>query len=273
MTLQDALRQAAAQGVPRLDAQLLLGHLLGRPREWLIAHDTDLLSPEQAQAFGKLCAQRADDVPLAYLVGHKEFHGLRLAVSPATLVPRPDTEALVEWALEPLGVPPTGAVLDLGTGSGCIALALKSSRPTWTLTAIDQSADAIHQARANGAHLGLPVEWLTGSWFEPVLGRRFDLILSNPPYIAEADPHLEALRHEPQSALTSGLDGLDDLRSLVAQAPHHLNPGGWLLLEHGHDQAEAVAELLRQAGFHDIQHRTDLSGIRRCTGGRGPSGR
>lgn len=267
-TVAEALRQAARLGVARLDAQLLLGHLLGQPREWLIAHDTDPLDTDLAQRYLQLLAQRADDMPLAYLVGHKEFHGLQLAVGPATLVPRPDTETLVEWALDALPADAGLSVLDLGTGSGCIALALKAARPQWQVCAVDRSAEALAVARGNGERLGLALECLQGSWFEPLSGRCFDLIVSNPPYIAAADSHLAALRHEPRSALVSGADGLDDLRALIAAAPVHLKPGAALLLEHGHDQADAVAALLRDQGFHGISHRLDLGGHRRCTGGR-----
>lgn len=268
MRIDEALRQAALQGVARLDAQLLLAHLLERPREWLIANDDQALGAELAQRYQSLLTQRADEVPLAYLVGHKEFHGLQLAVDPATLVPRPDTETLVEWALESL--PPHAGlrVLDLGTGSGCIALALKAERPQWQVSAVDRSAAALATARGNGERLGLAVEWLEGSWFAPLAGRRFDLIVSNPPYIATADPHLAALRHEPLSALASGADGLDDLRALIAAAPAHLQAGAALLFEHGHDQADTVAELLRSHGFQGVAHRQDLAGHRRCTGGR-----
>ena len=267
-TLAQALRQAASAGLERLDAQLLLGHVLERPRAWLIAHDGDVLTPEQAQAYQALVSRRATGEPVAYLLGHKEFHGLNLTVSPATLVPRPDTETLVDWALEVLGTQPEARVLDLGTGSGCIALALKAARPGWHVTAVDRSPAALAVARANGERLGLAVNWLQGSWLEPVTGQPFDLIVSNPPYIASADPHLEALRHEPLSALAAGADGLDDLRALAQAAPPHLRPGAWLLFEHGHDQADAVAALLAQAGLGEIAHRRDLGGHRRCTGGR-----
>jgi release factor glutamine methyltransferase len=215
-------------------------------------------------------SRRAAGEPVAYLLGHKEFHGLNLAVNPATLVPRPDTETLVEWALDCLKGHRNARVLDLGTGSGCIALALKAARPDCELTAVDRSLEALAVARANGERLGLAVEWLQGSWLAPLVGRQFDLIVSNPPYIASADPHLDALRHEPLSALASGADGLDDLRALCAAAPQHLSPGAWLLFEHGFDQADAVAGLLRQAGLEAVDHRLDLAGHRRCSGGRRP---
>ncbi|MBB5203344.1 release factor glutamine methyltransferase [Inhella inkyongensis] len=267
-TLAQALRQAAGAGLERLDAQLLLGHVLDRPRAWLIAHDDDTLTAEQALAYQTIVSRRAAGEPVAYLLGHKEFHGLNLAVSPATLVPRPDTETLVDWALEVLAPQTQARVLDLGTGSGCIALALKAARPNWSVFAVDRSPEALAVARANGERLGLAVNWLQGSWLEPVAGQQFDLIVSNPPYIASADPHLEALRHEPLSALASGADGLEDLRQLAQAAPPHLPPGGWLLFEHGYDQADAVAALLTQAGLENVSHRQDLAGHRRCTGGR-----
>lgn len=273
-TISQALQAAHAQGLDRLDAQLLMGHVLGRDRAWLIAHDGDPLPDAQAQSFAGLCARRAAGEPLAYLVGEREFHGLTLQVSPAVLVPRPDTETLVDWALEVLAGDladrPAPSVVDLGTGSGAIALAVAHRHAAARVEAVDTSLAALEVARANGQRLGLPVVWHLGSWFEPLAGRRFDLILSNPPYIAADDPHLAALRHEPTQALTPGGDGLDSLRWLAAQAPAHLQPGGWLLLEHGWDQADPVAEMLRDAGFAAVSHRRDLAGHRRCTGARWP---
>ena len=271
VTLADALRQARAQGVDKLDAQLLLSHLLERPRTWLLAHDDTVLDAAQLDRWQTLVAQRADAVPLAYLTGWHEFHGLPLQVSPAVLDPRPDTETLVDWALDTLRATDVGAprVADLGTGSGAVALALRHSWPAAAVTAVDLSADALAVAYANGQRLGLAVDWRQGDWFGALQpGERFDLIASNPPYIAEGDAHLPALRHEPALALTSGADGLDAIRHLVAHAPDHLRPGGWLLLEHGHDQGEAVAALLRQRGFSAVQPRHDLAGHVRCTGGQ-----
>lgn len=273
-TISQALQAAHAQGLDRLDTQLLMGHVLGRARAWLIAHDGDPLPDAQAQSFASLCARRAAGEPLAYLVGEREFHGLTLQVSPAVLVPRPDTETLVDWALEVLAGDladrPAPSVVDLGTGSGAIALAVAHRHAAARVEAVDTSLAALEVARANGQRLGLPVVWHLGSWFEPLAGRRFDLVLSNPPYIAADDPHLAALRHEPTQALTPGGDGLDSLRWLTAQAPAHLQPGGWLLLEHGWDQADPVAAMLRDAGFVAVSHRRDLGGHRRCTGGRLP---
>lgn len=268
-SLAEALSQARVLGVERLDAQLLLAHLLDCSRGWLIAHDDAVLGPEQAGAWTQMLRQRADGVPLAYLTGRHEFHGLDLDVTPAVLDPRPDTETLVDWALELLASHPhpTPQVVDLGTGSGAIALALRCRSTAHTAVwAIDVSPEALDVARSNGERLGLPVHWLQGSWFEPLIGQRFDMIVSNPPYIAEGDPHLPALRHEPLLALTSGPDGLDAIRHIVEQAPDHLLPAGWLLLEHGHDQGPAVAGLLQTRGFRHITHRHDLAGHCRCTG-------
>lgn len=267
-TVAAALRAARAAGVDRLDARLLLGHALGRSPGWLLAHDDAALDAAQQARYAELLARRAAGEPVAYLLGTKEFFGLELAVSPDVLVPRPDTETLVEWALERL--PPDGSarVLDLGTGSGAIALALARHRPRARVAAVDASAAALAVAAANGRRLGLPVEWLHGDWFAPAAGRRFALVVSNPPYVAQRDPHLAALAHEPRAALASGPEGLDALREIVRAAPGHLDPGGWLLLEHGHDQAPAVAGLLAAAGFTEIASRRDLAGQWRCTGGR-----
>jgi release factor glutamine methyltransferase len=274
MTLAQALAQASTEGVDRLDAQLLLGHLLGQSRGWLIAHDDDELSQETASAFKTLCARRAAGEPFAYLVGEREFHGLSLQVSPAVLVPRPDTETLVDWALEllagELAHRPWPEVIDLGTGSGAIALALKHRHPAARVSAVDLSAEALAVARGNAQRLGLAVDFHAGSWWQPLAGRRFDLVVSNPPYIAGADPHLAALTHEPTLALTPGGDGLDAIRTIVDGSPAHLPPGGWLLLEHGWDQASAVAALLQAAGFETVSTRTDLGGRDRCTGARRP---
>lgn len=272
MEIRQALAAASsALGLERLDAQLLLLHALGRPqndRAWLLAHDTDALEEETQMRFIQLSRRRAAGVPLAYLTGTREFHGLPLQVDARVLDPRPDTETLVDWALELL--PPSGSVIDLGTGSGAIALALRHARPDAQVSAVDASADALAVARANAQNLKLDVRFQQGDWLAGIDGR-FDLIVSNPPYIAEGDPHLDQLSHEPAVALTSGPDGLGAIRTIVAQAPQRLLPGGWLLLEHGWDQADAVRLRLRQAGFTDVQSRCDLAGIERCSGGRLPS--
>jgi release factor glutamine methyltransferase len=259
--------------VERLDAQLLLAHLTGRPRAWLLAHDEAELDAAQAAAWQAGLARRAAGEPLAYIVGQVEFCGLALAVSPAVLVPRPETEDLVRWARECLASAPSREVVDLGTGSGAIAIALALTpgvaRPQ--VTATDASASALAVAQRNDQRHGAGLQLLQGDWWAPLAGRRFGLALANPPYVVEGDPHLAALAHEPVSALTAGRDGLDDLRQLVAGAPAHLLPGGWLLLEHGHDQSAAVAALLGAAGFVDVTTRTDLAGLPRCTGGRLPA--
>lgn len=273
-TLAQALLEAQSHGLDRLDAQLLLLHALGKPaieRAWLLAHDTDQL-PASAQAcFDALVQRRAGGEPLAYITGHKEFFGLDLRVDGRVLVPRPDTETLVEWALEMLAQTSSGsaplAVLDLGTGSGAIALALKATQPALEVSATDASAQALVVARANAQRLKLEVQFAQGSWFDAAPGR-YHAIVSNPPYVAAQDRHLEALRHEPMRALTSGVEGLDDIRHIIGEAPAHLHPAGWLLLEHGYNQAEAVRDLLLRAGFVNVQSRCDLSGTLRCSGGQ-----
>jgi len=269
VTLVQALRSAAALGLDRLDAQLLLLHIIGRStqeRAWLMAHDTDVLSADAWQAYIALCHRRAADEPVAYLLGEKEFHGLRLHVDARVLVPRPDTETLVDWALQLIADLRAPRLLDLGTGSGAIALALQHARPDATVDAVDASADALDVARANAGQLNLPVHFFQGDWLDGA-GSNYQLIASNPPYIAAGDTHLPALRHEPLQALVAGPDGLDDLRRIVQDAPPHLAEGGWLCLEHGHDQAPAVHALLLARGFDNVQSRDDLAGIARCSGG------
>lgn len=270
MNVTQALAAGAALGLERLDAQLLLLRALGRSetdRGWLLAHDTDEV-PASAQArFLETCERRASGEPLAYIVGHKEFHGLDLQVDARVLVPRPDTETLVDWAIEVVQELETPRVVDLGTGSGAIALAIKNACPRALVQATDLSAGALEVARSNAARHGLDVNFHRASWLEGVPGP-FDLIVTNPPYIAAGDEHLAALRHEPAAALISGADGLDAIRAIVAHAPSRLAEGGWLMLEHGWDQAPRVRELLRAAGFGWIASRRDLAGIERCTGGR-----
>ncbi len=272
MTVAALLTQARALGLERLDATLLLGHRLGVGRAWLLAHDDAAVPEAQAAGFLADCAQRLRGVPVAYLVGEREFHGLALRVTPAVLVPRPDTETLVDWALEwlqgPLADRAAPAVLDLGTGSGAIALAVARTCPRARVCAVDRSAEALAVARDNGRRLGLAVEWLQGDWYAPLAGRRFDLIVSNPPYIDADDPHLTALHAEPLQALSPGPDGLSALRHLAAGAAAHLAPGGALLLEHGHTQGAAVRELVGHAGLLALGTRPDLAGRERCTGGR-----
>jgi release factor glutamine methyltransferase len=213
--------------------------------------------------------RRTGGEPLGYITGQQAFYGLELAVDARVLVPRPDTETLVDWTLAALADTPQARILDLGTGSGAIALALKHTRPDWQVHAVDASTEALAVAQANAQRLGLVVAFSQGSWLTQVQGR-FHAIVSNPPYIAAQDPHLAALTHEPLAALASGAQGLDDLRSIVLQAPVHLHSGGWLLLEHGYDQATAVRALLTAAGLAQVQSRRDLAGIERCSGGQWP---
>ena len=272
-TLAESLQRAQTLGLARVDAQALHLHALGREthdRAWLLAHDRDELSADMMARLDKLFQRRLAGEPVAYITGFKEFFGLRLQVDARVLDPRPDTETLVEWALEllPMGTP--ARVLDLGTGSGAVALALQHERPTSQVTAVDASANALAVAQANALRLNLPVQFVQSHWMEAIAGP-FELLVSNPPYVADADPHLTALTHEPLQALTSGPDGLADLRQIIAQAPSHLAPGGWLLLEHGWDQANAVRNLLRSAGFEKVQSRQDLAGIERCSGGALPT--
>lgn len=276
-TLRSTLDRLRRDGLERIDAQMLLLLALARDpndRAWLLAHDGDLLDTQAMARLEALLQRRQQGEPMAYLRGDQEFFGLTLRVDPRVLVPRADTETLVSWALQRLKeMPDSAQVLDLGTGSGAIALAIKSHHPCASVTATDASTGALAVAQDNAARLGLAVAFHHGRWFDAVPGARYDLIVSNPPYIAESDPHLTALGHEPGTALTAGADGLDDLLRIVGAAPCALNPGGWLLLEHGHDQAEAVRKLLRQAGFEGVQSRTDLAGIERCSGGQWPQRR
>ena len=271
MRIRDALERARWLGVDRLDAQLLLARLFGRQRAWLLAHDDEPLDEAQAAAWRAQLSRRAAGEPLAYVIGHAEFRGLDLQVSPAVLVPRPETELLVEWALELLPIGAADEVVDLGTGSGAIAIALQHERPRVRITATDASADALAVARANAARHAPDVAFALGDWWQAVAGRRFALALSNPPYVAGDDPHLRALGHEPRSALTPEGDGLAALRRIVDEAPGHLQPGAWLLLEHGHDQPAAVQQLLAGRGFVTTSTRADLAGLPRCSGGRWPS--
>lgn len=254
----------------RRDAQVLLGFALGVSRAWLTTHPDQAADPEAAAKFQSLVALRASGHPVAYLVGLKEFYRLPLRVTSAVLIPRPETEELVEAALERLPKGETSKVVDLGTGSGCIAIAIARERPAAQVTAVDISSPALALARENAGALDVEVEFLEGDWFSALGGRRFDLIVANPPYVASDDPHLGLgdLRFEPRAALAAGRDGLTDLRRIVGAAPKHLRPGGWLLLEHGYAQAGACRDLLYDAGFAELVFRADIAGLPRIAGGR-----
>ena len=268
--IADVLRAARGR-VDAADAELLLAHVLGASRGWLFAHGDEPLGTDARARFDALLARRQAGEPVAYLTGRQGFWSLDLAVTPATLVPRPETELLVELALERLHPDLPLRLADLGTGSGAIALAIAHERPRARVVATDASDAALAVAAGNAARNGIAnVEFRGGDWYGPLRGERFDLLASNPPYIALGDPHLGEgdLRFEPPSALSSGMDGLDAIRTIVAGAPAHLHAGGWLLLEHGWTQGEAVRALMQAAGFTDVLTAQDLEGRDRVTLGR-----
>lgn len=254
----------------RLEARILGSHTWSVDPAWLIAHGTDPIPPARSDAFHALVAQRLDGHPIAYLIGTREFYGRPFRVSPDVLIPRPDTELLVDLALKRLPHDRPMDILDLGTGSGCIAVTLALECPRARVTATDRSTPALAMAQWNALSLATPVAFLISDWFTALEGQRFDLIVSNPPYIATTDHHLTQgdVRYEPMTALTAGHDGLDDLRRVIDGARRHLKPGGWILLEHGHDQAAAVRGLLERNSFQVIQSWTDLAGIPRVSGGK-----
>ena len=274
-TLDDLIRDS---GLPRAEARRLLASLTGQPLTWFMAHGDDPADPDTTACFQALAERRRAGEPLAYLLGQQEFYGRPFAVSPAVLIPRADTETLVETALEQLlllrqqrrAVPLS--LLELGTGSGIIAITLALEAPDTEVHAVERSPEALAVAQQNAKALGADrIHWHPGSWWQALASpRRFDLIVSNPPYIAANDHHLQQgdLRFEPPQALAAGPDGLDDLRIIIGGAPAHLNPGGWLLLEHGYDQEAPVQTLLRDAGFADVFTRRDLAGQPRVSGGR-----
>lgn len=272
--LQDAIAVLeGASPTARLDAEILLCGIIGRERTWLRTFPEALVDEDKAQQFQALVARRRAGEPVAYLTGKRGFWTLDLAVGPQTLIPRPDTELLVEAALALGGTAPGLQVLDLGTGSGAIALALAAERPGWQVTAVDFSPGALAMAEANAESHDLKnVRFLQSNWFEAVAGQQFGLIVSNPPYIAANDPHLSAgdLRFEPLTALVSGEDGLNDIRRIVAQAPAYLATPGWLAFEHGYDQGEACRQLLAEQGFAEVETRRDLGDQERVTLGRWP---
>jgi release factor glutamine methyltransferase len=261
----------AMSGLNPLEAKLLLAHVLGRDRAWLAAHGDAALTGEQARAFDTLARRRHDGEPIAYLTGRREFFGLDLEITPDVLIPRPETELLVELALGWLASDAAARVLDLGCGSGAVALAIAHERPRSSVLGADVSAAAIALARRNAERLGVAnATFVESDWFAGVPREHFALIVANPPYVAEDDPHLQQgdLRYEPASALSPGGDGLDALRAIIAAAPGYLVPGAALALEHGHDQASAVQTLLREAGFVAIASARDLAGIPRVAYGR-----
>ena len=281
MTVVEVLRAAAtrlgsASASPRLDAEVLLAHVLKKPRGGLLAGSDESLPENAAAQFNALLLRRLQGEPVAYLIGHWEFWSLPLKITPEVLVPRPETELLVQWSLEISRASHLQHIADLGTGSGAIAFALAKELPGAHVIAVDRSAGALALARANGAALRLANVVFFQEDFAAffadtgVQGGMFDLIVSNPPYIAEGDPHLRNLVHEPSGALMAGADGLASLRVIVAGALARLKAGGWLLVEHGWEQAAAVRELMQHSGLERIETRRDLAGLERATGGRAP---
>jgi release factor glutamine methyltransferase len=259
----------AQSGLPPLEARLLAGRVLGKNSAWLIAHADEPASSETGEAFAALAGRRGRGEPIAYILGEREFHGLEFRVAPAVLIPRPETELLVDLALARIFEHAAVRVLDLGTGSGAIAVALAKERPQALLTAVDVDYAALGVARENASRHGVRVRFYCGDWFGALAGETFDLIVSNPPYVAAGDPHLAMgdVRFEPQRALAGGADGLDCIRVIVAKSGAHLHPGAWLLFEHGYDQAEACRALLDAEGYREVQSWPDLAGIARVSGG------
>ncbi|HEU4708266.1 MAG TPA: peptide chain release factor N(5)-glutamine methyltransferase [Methylophilaceae bacterium] len=290
--MQEAQAQlSAALTLPsneaRLEAQILLQHCLDVNRAWLIAHENDAMEANNHAEFEAMLKRRLAGEPIAYILGKREFYGLEFKVTPDTLIPRPDTETLVEAALERIPNDQLCRVLDLGTGTGAIAIAIAKHRPHAQVTAVDQSSATLAVAEENARNLLAPhsserirqegegiqvanLRLLQSDWFSALASETFDVIVSNPPYVAEHDPHLQQgdLRFEPMTALSAGKDGLDDIRRIIQQAPKHLAPGGWLMLEHGYDQADRVSALLSDSGFVSVNSAADLGGILRVTYGK-----
>jgi release factor glutamine methyltransferase len=261
LTVAEALR---SDGLEPCETRLLLAAATGFSEAAVLAFPERALPAEAAARFTDFAARRRRGEPVAYILGRQEFYGLPLAVNPAVLIPRPETELLVDLALQR----DFSSAVDWGTGSGAIALAIKKHRPDARVVGVEASAAALEVAKRNGVALGLDIEWRHGRWCAPLSGERFDLIVSNPPYVAAGDPHLAALRYEPANALVSGADGLDAIREIVAAAPAHLADGGWLLLEHGMGQDGAVRGLLKQAGLEEARTWPDLAGIPRVSGAK-----
>ena len=264
-------RALAASGLVPFEAKILLGHVLRRNLAWLAAHGDEPMTAREAKAFDALARRRRDGEPIAYLTGRREFYGLDLEVTPDVLIPRPETELLVELALVRIDADEHAEILDLGSGSGAIALAIASERPNSSVLGVDLSVAAVALARRNASRLNLGnVAFLESDWFSAVPKKRYDAIVANPPYVAAGDAHLGEgdLRFEPPTALASGADGLTAIRSIIAGAAAYLAPRAWLLIEHGYDQADAVQAMLRDARFSDVQSRRDLAGIPRTALGR-----
>ena len=264
-----ALNWARAR-IAAMDARILLRHVLQCSAARLVAYPEVRLETDEWTEFRSLVERREVGEPVAYLTGEREFYGRPFLVSPVVLIPRPDTELLVELALAHFGDKPRSRVLDLGTGSGALAVTLALELPDADVTAVDRSRDALLVAMANAARLRASVSFVLGDWFAPLGGDRYQLIVANPPYVAAADPHLDEgdVRFEPSTALAAGPQGLDDLATIAAGAPRHLDAGGWLFMEHGYDQAAAVRGLLTDAGFSGIASWKDLAGIERVSGGQ-----
>jgi release factor glutamine methyltransferase len=267
-----AAKLEGVSGSPALDAEILLAHVLGRPRAFLRAHADDAVAPGDGERFRSLLARRLAGEPVAYLTGRRGFWSLDLEVGPGVLVPRPETELLVETALEALADRPAPQILDLGVGSGAIAIALAVELPSARITAVDASAAALEVARRNATRAGVDnIEFLQGGWYQPLAGRRFDAIVANPPYLAADDPHLPALAHEPAGALIAGPTGLEALEEITAGAPGRLHAGGIVILEHGSGQGAAVREMCTGAGLQAVETRRDLAGLERATLARRPA--
>ncbi len=269
-TITQALHQSYSK-IASVDARMLLQSALKVNHAHLIAHPDQVLTPDQEQEFNAFTSRRANGEPIAYLVGEREFYSLRFKVTPAVLIPRPETELLVDQALERIPMLQSCKVLDLGTGSGAVAIAIAKHRSLAGITAVDFSDDALIVARVNAKyHDATNVCIVASDWYTAVAGEEFDLIVSNPPYVAEGDPHLGQgdLRFEPLTALVAGSDGLDCVRHIIDSATDHLILGGWLLLEHGYDQSEACCQLLKGAGFGEVFSCSDLAGVMRVSGGK-----